>query len=175
MRRTREASWVILELSPKGEEEALKGKLKSRITSCYIFEESDIYIPLLRQTYSEPIWLMEGYIFIKCGYPSNDYYQLKRDNLVKNIISEIDERSGMISIGVVSDSDFKKMINQVDKLGGSFKTQDQVRIKAGCFRGFEGEIMDTWLCDGLRMYSVHLTFRSVDILLTVDGISVEGV
>lgn len=172
--RLREVSWVILELSSKGEEEAVNGTLKKRISSITKFEDSDIYIPILRQSYSDPIWLMEGYMFIKCGFPSNDYYELKRLHLVRNIISEIDTRSGMISIGVIPDSEFKKMIDQVDKLGGSFKPKDKVRIKAGSFEGFEGEVIETWIDDGLRMYSIHLTFRSVDILLTVDGLSVEG-
>lgn len=173
--RSRDISWVILELSSKGEEEAVKGTLKKHITSMTSFEDSDIYIPIMRQSYSGPIWLMEGYIFIKCGYPSNDYYEPKRKGLVKNIISEIDERSGMISIGVISNSEFQKMIAQVDNLGGSFKPQDKVLIKSGAFESFEGEVVDTWMADGLRMYSIHLIFRSVDILLTVDSLSVEGV
>ncbi len=172
--RLREVSWVILELSSRGEEEAVRGTLKKCVTEHTKFEDSDIYIPILRQSYSEPIWLMEGYMFIKCGFPSNDYYELKRKYLVKNIISEIDERSGMISIGVITDSEFKKMIDQVDKLGGSFKPKDMVRIKSGAFEGFEGEVVETWIVDGLRRYSIHLMFRSVEILLTVDGLSVEG-
>lgn len=173
--RLREISWVILELSSKGEEEAVKGTLKSRISGMTSFEDSDIYIPLLRQSYSDPIWLMEGYMFIKCGFPSNDYYELKRKSLVKKIISEIDQRSGMISIGVIPNSEFKKMIDQVDKLGGSFKPGDRIRIKAGSFESFEGDVIETWVDEGLRMYSVYLIFRSVDILLTIDGLSVEGV
>ena len=60
----RETSWVVLELSTKGEEEALKGTLKDKIISKTAFNSDDIYIPLMVQRYLQPIWLMEGYIFI---------------------------------------------------------------------------------------------------------------
>ena len=64
----KETSWVVLELSSRGEEEAVQDTLKVRILSATSFNEDDIYIPLMRQKYHDPIWLMEGYIFIKSGY-----------------------------------------------------------------------------------------------------------
>jgi transcription antitermination factor NusG len=172
----RETEWVVLELSTKGEEEALVGKLKSRIISSTCFKDSDVYIPIIRQPYGKPIWLMEGYIFIKCGYGATEYYSLKQNKLIKSIISQYDTQSGMISIGVIPDSELKLMLKKVDDLGGSFKPKDIVRLKEGAFEGFEGEIITTWvLKDGMRMYSVFLTFRSVDLLLSVTCLSVEGV
>jgi hypothetical protein len=170
----RETEWVVLELSTKGEEEALKGTLKKRIIADTSFTDCDIYIPLMRQAYGDPIWLMEGYIFIKCGYGASEYYNLKQGPVIRSIISKYDTQSGMISIGVIPDSELKRMIKRVDSLGGSFKPEDIVRIKSGPFVGFEGEILTTWIAEGMRMYSIHLIFRSVDVLLSVDCLSVEG-
>lgn len=170
-----ETEWVVLELSSKGEEEALLGSLKKKIISCTIFSDSDIYIPIIRQSYGNPIWLMEGYIFIKCGYSASEYYSLKRKSLVRNIISQYDQRSGMISIGVIPNHELKKMLKKVDNLGGSFKPKDLVRIKDGPFIGFEGEVTSTWIVDGVRMFSIFLTFRSVELLLSVSCLAVEGV
>lgn len=170
----RETSWVVLELSSKGEDEAINGTLKSRIVYETSFTEDDIYIPIIKQSYQEPIWLMEGYIFIKCGYGASDYYRLKQVGLVFNIISQIDENSKMISKGVISDKQLKHMIKRADNLGGSFKCGDRVRIKAGPFKGFDGEVLLTWRNEEIRMYSIRLNFRSVEILYTIDCLSVEG-
>ena len=171
----REPSWVVLELSTKGEEEALKGLLKKRILSSTSFVDDDIYIPLINQPYHDPIWLMEGYMFIKCGYGASEYYSLKQQGYVSNIISKIDPCSGMISKGVIADRELKAMVKKVDNLGGSFKAGDEVKIKAGPFKGFDGKVIFTWRNDDLRMYSIHLNFRSVEILLSLDCLSIEGV
>lgn len=170
----REKSWVVLELSSKGEEEALKGTLKKRVTSSTSFKEDDIYIPLMVQTYHEPIWLMEGYIFIKSGYGADEYYSLKREGLVRVIISKLDTRTGLMSIGVIPDAELKRMVKQVDNLGGSFKKGDFVRIKSGPFKNFEGEVISTWRDGDVRMYCVYLSFRSVEIIHTIDCLSIEG-
>ena len=171
----RETSWVVLELSTKGEDEALKGSLKDRIVSNTAFTVDDVYIPLMVQRYHKPIWLMEGYIFIKSGYGAVEYYSLKQSGLVRDIISQLDTRTGLMSMGGVPDSDLKKMVKQVDNLGGSFKQGDWVRLKSGPFKSFEGEVVMTWRDGDVRMYAVHLSFRSVEIVHTIDCLSIEGV
>jgi transcription antitermination factor NusG len=170
----REISWVVLELSSKGEDEAMRGLLKKQVLNSTSFTEDDIYIPLMVQRYSEPIWLLEGYIFIKSGYSANEYYILKRKGLVREIISQMDMKSGLMSIGVIPDSELKRMVKKIDSLGGSFKEGDFVRIKAGPFKGFEGEVISTWLDNDVRMFSIHLDFRSVEIIHTIDCLSIEG-
>ena len=170
----RDISWVVLELSSKGEEEALKGTLKKRILSSTSFREDDIYIPLMVQRYHEPIWLMEGYIFIKSGFGADQYYSLKQDGLVRVIISQLDTRTGLMSIGVIPDSELKRMVKQVDNLGGSFKQGDKVRVKSGPFKNFEGDVVLTWRDGDVRMYCIHLSFRSVEIIHTIDCLSIEG-
>jgi transcription antitermination factor NusG len=169
-----EKSWVALELSYKGEEEALSGHLKKRVMSYTSFKEDDIYIPLMIQRFQEPIWLLEGYLFIKEGYGAGEYYTLKQKGLVREIISQIDPASGLISKGVIPDSELKRMVKQVDNLGGSFKAGDSIKIKSGPFNGFEGTVITTWVENEIRLYCVHLSFRSVEILHTVDCLSVEG-
>ena len=170
----RETSWVVLELSSKGEDEAINGTLKSRIVYETSFTEDDIYIPIIKQSYQDPIWLMEGYIFIKSGYGAIEYYSLKQCGLVRDIVSQLDSRTGLMSMGVIPDSDLKRMVKQVDNLGGSFKQGDWVRLKSGPFKGFEGEVVMTWREDDVRMYAIHLSFRSVEILHTIDCLSIEG-
>ena len=67
------------------------------------------------------------------------------------------------------------MVRQVDNLGGSFKQGDWVRLKSGPFKSFEGEVVMTWREGDVRMYAIHLSFRSVEIIHTIDCLSIEGI
>ena len=60
-------SWVILELSNKGEDEAKNGTLSKILSELGGFSLSDIYIPIVNVGTKEPLFLIEGYIFIKTG------------------------------------------------------------------------------------------------------------
>jgi transcription antitermination factor NusG len=166
-------SWVVMEFSPKGEAEALQGTLVKRIMSITPISKEDIFIPLIRGG-RKPLWLMEGYLFIKSGYSTNDYYALKRDYLVSKILSEIDTKTGLISKGVVPNKELQEMIKKADNLGGSYKVGDWVEIKAGELSGFEGEVVDVWHDGTLRHYTILIKMRSVEVLTKVDCLSLEG-
>ena len=169
-----EPSWVVLEISSRGEEEAKAGVLKKLIVNISNFVESDIYIPIITQG-GESLWLMEGYIFIKSGYGVSEYYDLKNSPYINSIVSEIDEKTGLISKGVIKESQLKALIKKADDLGGSFQAGDSVKIKKGDFEGFSAEVMSDWkTSDNIRMYTLLITLRSVEIILTIDSISLEG-
>lgn len=170
----RETTWVILEITPKGEEEARCGRLRRLISNRSNIAESDIYIPLIRAG-RDPVFLMEGYIFIKSGYPASEYVSLKRTPWISNLLAKIDQSTGMISSGTVKDSQLKQMLKRADDLGGKFKAGDEVEIKGGEMKGFNGVIMDSWVNEeGLRHYGVLVELRSVEIIVSVDCLSVEG-
>jgi transcription antitermination factor NusG len=166
-------SWVVLEITSRGEEEARKGDLKRLLAKEGSFKPEDIYVPIIRHGI-KPLWLMEGYIFIKSGYGARDYYQLKRTMLVSNIVSQIDPTTGLISKGVITDDQLKEMIKRADELGGNFQIGDEVVILEGDFLGLSGEVVDQWLKEGIRQYAVLLKFRSVEIITRKDGLSLEG-
>jgi len=170
----RDKAWVILEMTQKGEDEARAGRLRSLISQRSNFPECDIYIPMIR-TGKDPIFLLEGYLFIRWGYPTHDYVQLKRTPWVGGLMAKIDARTGLISSGVVSDRHLKEMIKKADNLGGKFQIGDVVDIKAGDMMGFKGEIIDWWMnSDGLRFYTLLIKMRSVEIIVSVDCLSIEG-
>jgi transcription antitermination factor NusG len=169
----REKSWVVIEITSKGEEEARQGTLKKLLISFSKFKEEDIYVPIIRYG-KKPLWLMEGYIFIRSGFGASDYYDLKRSGLVKDIISKIDSQTGLISKGVVSDKELRSMIQRADELGGNFEVGQQVKILSGSFQNMEGEVVSKWHNGEVRMYAILLSFRSVEIITTVDCLSLEG-
>lgn len=166
-------SWVVLEITSKGEEEAKSGLLKQKIVQEGPFKAEDVYIPIIRHGI-KPLWLMEGYIFIKSGYGARDYYNLKSTHLISNILSEFDPRSGLISKGVITDQQLKDMLKKADELGGNFQIGDKVTILEGDLHGLEGEVLDQWHEGGLRKYAILVKYRSVEIVIKKDGLSIEG-
>jgi len=185
-------SWVILELTSKGEREARQGQLSQILARYSGVPRCDIYVPIVKVGQSEPICLMEGYIFVRTGHPSHVYWDLKETEMVRNVISEIDPKTGLISKGVVTDSDLKKMILKADSLGGKYKEGSKVQIKAGAFEGLEGTVIDVIspsakseikeiteiteedIRKQLSQYSILIELRSAEVIITLDCFSIEG-
>lgn len=170
----REKAWVTIEITPRGEEEARAGRLRSLLAGRSSIDEEDIYVPIIRSG-KDPIFLLEGYIFIRTGYPTSEYVHLKRTPWVSGLLAKIDPRTGLISSGVVKDKDLKAMIKRADNMGGKFQIGDEVEIKSGDMKGFSAKVMDWWMSeDGLRNYTLLIEMRSVEVILSVDCLSIEG-
>lgn len=137
----KENTWVILELTEKGEDEARHGNLLNLICRGNRFKPTDVFIPIIK-TGECSTNLLEGYIFIKNCYPFNNYYSLTRTQYVYRIVSEYEERSGLTGSGVITDSDLKAMVKTASDKGGKFKVGSKVIIKDGDFTGMECEIID---------------------------------
>ena len=173
MRRT--VSWVVMQTSPKGEEEAKLGLLVKRLSSLSNISAQDIYVPILRSGSTKATFLIEGYIFVKSGYPSNSYWDLARSLYIEKMLSQYDSVSDMISQGTISDKDLKEMISEAYKLGGSYKVGDSVGIIEGDFKGCSG-VVQTIIQEneGLNggFYTILLTLRSAEVIVTVDVFSI---
>ena len=133
---------MVVEITSRGEEDAKLGTLTRILERAGNFDASDIYIPIMNVGSKNPTFLMEGYIFIKSGYPANNYYRLKNLPQIEQILTEFDDRSVMIGRGVISDEDLKNMIKKTTKMGGTYRVGDKVQIKSGELSGFDAEILD---------------------------------
>jgi len=186
--------WVVLELSTKGEKEAKEGTLSHSLSYKSRFNREDIFVPYLRVGHGDPICLMEGYVFIKTGYSSSDYWSLKEGGLIRSVLSSIDSKTGLISKGTVTDLELKRMVSKADSLGGQYKEGDRVYIKSGPFSGLEGEIVGVEapkpkrpkevglledyskqiVKDSLSTYAVLIELRSAEVIISLDCFSMEG-
>ena len=184
-------SWVILELSSRGEEEARSGRLTSILKDISGFSSSDIYVPVVIIGTGEPLVLLEGYCFIRTGYPSDKYWDLAYGEFVRSVISDVDPSTKMISKGTITDQELRSMLKQTDQLGGRYEVGTNVKIKQGYFKGLEGLIIDliapykegsASLEEGfvveketLTQYVIEIKLRSADVLVSLDCFSFEGV
>lgn len=171
----RSTSWVVMQTSPKGEEEAKLGTLAKRLSSLSNIQAQDIYVPVLRGGSTKATFLIEGYIFIKSGYPSTSYWDLARSQYVEKMISQYHNSSDMISHGTISDKNLKEMISEAYKLGGSYKVGDKVEVIEGDFKGCSG-VVQTIIREeeglGGGFYTILLTLRSAEVIITVDVFSI---
>ena len=193
LRKRKQQKWVILELSHKGEEEAKAGTLSALIERKASISKEDIFVPVIKMGLSEPVFLMEGYIFIKANYTPDKYWTLKETAYINSVLSNIDPSTGLISQGVVTDAELKEMVGKADELGGVYRIGQSVRVKAGYFQDLEGEVVDiiksstskemladivvdsgSLLSENLSQYVVLLTLRSAEVLISLDCFSIEG-
>lgn len=169
------STWVVMQTSPRGEEEAKLGLLAQRLKDLAEISLEDIYIPILRGGSSKATFLIEGYIFVKSGYPSTKYYDLARSVYIDSMISQYDARSDMISQGTISDYDLRKMISEAYSRGGNYQLGDEVEVTEGDFKGCVGVVLDILEkeseFEGGR-YSILITLRSAEVIITVDSFSV---
>jgi len=133
--------WVVLEMTSRGEEEAKNGYLVDIVSRIGKISKDDIYIPVIK-TGGVVTFLIEGYIFIKSGYPSNSYYRLFESSYIDNSFVSIDPGTGLFFHSVISDIELKEMVNKAMCKGAVLSIGGKGKIKSGDFKGFEGEIQD---------------------------------
>jgi transcription antitermination factor NusG len=172
----KEQTWVVLMTTYRGEEEAKAGSLSLVISRETGVKIDDVYVPVLRSGTTRPLFLIEGYIFVRSGYPASKYLDMVRTPYIESLVSQYDKKTGLISQGTISDKELKKMISKATELGGKYSVGDRIEICAGEFKGCEGEIIDTFTLkkemEEIEMYSVLLVFRSVELILTLDVFSI---
>lgn len=173
-------SWVVMETTPKGDEEARVGGLKKRLGGIGGVLEEDIYIPVLNGGTSRPIVLIEGYVFIRSGYPSSNYFDIARTIYISKMIAQFDEKSRLISQSTISDRELKAMVKAAYQKGGRYSIGSQVRVVLGEFKGCEGTILDIISEEheeGLirDFYLVCIEMRSAEVIIKMDSFSVGDI
>jgi hypothetical protein len=145
----KDVRWVVLEMTGRGEEEARNGNLVEIVSRVGKISREDIYIPVIK-TGEVVTFLIEGYIFIKSGYPSNSYYRLFDSMYIDSSFVSIDTETGLFFHSVISDSELKEMVNKAMCKGAVLSVGGRGKIKSGDFKGFEGEILDIISLKGIE-------------------------
>jgi transcription antitermination factor NusG len=176
----KKATWLVMETSSKGEEASRQGLLKKRLQSISGIPEEDIYIPILNSGTSRPIVLIEGYIFIKSGYPTSSYLDIARSQYIVKMIAQFDPKSNLISQSTITDKELKNMVKAAYKRGGRYQLGSKVKVILGEFKGCEGEVIDIVSEPhegGLvrDFYMVCVTLRSAEVILKMDSFSVGDI
>lgn len=177
-------TWVILEITPRGELEAKQGTLSLRLSEEVGIPIEDIYVPTV-SIGGEINLILEGYIFIRSGYSTHTYLELVSTPYVESLISQLDPETNLISQGVLADEDLQDMIGKANQLGVSYEVGSRVRIKSGHFTSLTGVVVDVIqgempiikrkkIKEGSAYYSVLIELRSAEVVVLLDSYSIES-
>jgi transcription antitermination factor NusG len=172
--RGNETNWAVLVLSLKGEEQAKQTNLAKVLSNHSGILAEDIYVPLIKSN-GEVVFLLEGYVFVKTGYPSSYYFDLVRTAHIDFMCSEFNQETGLFSKGVITDFELKKMVAKANSLGGTYKVGSEVKVKDGHFKGLEGEVVEVFEKEGVTYYCLFIKLRSVEMILKLNSFSICGV
>lgn len=171
MDRRDSPSWVIMELSPQGEDRLLEGTLESALrTDLKVGPEFPLFLPAythFKGARRVTLLLMEGYAFIGGGLSDVQYFRLEHKSYCTRILTRMHGRSRVIQS--VSDSHVKDLQRQLrEMIARDVPEGVPVTICEGAYRGLRGLVIegDAAVC------LVQVRMRSFEMLLTLPRVAV---
>lgn len=160
-----QTSWVVLELSKKGEDLIEAGRLEKRIRRDLDLPDSqEVFIPALRYTRgnkSHTVHLMEGYAFVAAGLNEAAYFKLERRAYVNQVMSEGDPASGLRHLVVIPNREVLRLKKKLrSEMAANIRVGDQVQITEGVYSCLEGMVTEV---DG-EYAEVFISLRSIQIV-----------
>lgn len=156
--------WIVLELTPQGEEEdpdILKSSLSRSLKGSEIFIPASVSIVGESRVVHK---LIDNYVFVRRTQP--DVYYLKVEN-TKYVTSVLTFKSGKIrKISTVMDADIEKMKRQIHvETEQGIEVDDEVEVMSGAYRGIRGRVIEEIKeSDSVQVY---ISLRSKQSLVTL--------
>lgn len=169
-----ERTWIAIELSRAGEQQALDGTLEHQIRrDLGIDEAHHIFIPIAlfhRGGKITPIYLMKGYVFVVSGLDEVAYFALEKRPYVNTVMSTYQGKYKMRCPSVITDAQVTAMKEKLRELvSAEISLKAHVDIRGGTYGGLDGEVIGL---DDQNGY-VRITLRSLDVVATVPRIFLE--
>ena len=161
-------TWVVLELSPQGEDRLEDGTLDQSIRSDLgVDSKFPIFIPAT--TYQKgnktiTLRLMEGYVFVASGLPETSYFALEQRPYVEQIMSTRPGPYKMRVLSTVPDARVGDLKNQLQEmLSSDIALYDKVTVIDGSYKSLEGVVM------GIEKDKafVKINLRSMEVIATI--------
>lgn len=154
-------TWVVLELTPKGEFFVREGTLERHIRRHLgVDEDWEIFIPI--HTYKKggrEIQLegIQGYAFIQSGLNEHEYYALEQQDYTRSVLSL--DRGGSRTITTLPDSSVQHIRDTIrEEISTDLEEGMIIRVILGDYIALEGEIIgfdDDKALVELQMRSIH--------------------
>jgi transcription antitermination factor NusG len=137
--------WVILELSPQGEQATPKQidkSLRKRLQG-----KCDVFIPGItykRRGKDVTIHYMQGYVFVEAGLPSSMYFDLVHHPFIASVLYHFDDLTSAnprMILSLLPDSEIEKMREELENLTRvKFEVGDEVLITEGIYKNMKATI-----------------------------------
>jgi len=134
--------WVTLELSRLGEKERpedLEELLRSEVPD----KELDIFIPaasFYRRENAVTVCVLEGYAFVRGGYPANFYFEFESSPYIAKVLS-LDDR-GARYLQYVPEAKIQELRQRLlDQTVREIEEGDFVEITDGAYQNLKGHVV----------------------------------
>jgi transcription antitermination factor NusG len=156
--------WVVLELSPQGEDEdpdVLRASLARSLRG------SEIFIPasISKVGDSRVVHkLIDNYVFVKREHPDQHYFRMEGSKYVTSVLTVKDGRVRKIS--VVRDVDIAKMRRQIQvETEQGIEVDDEVEVMSGAYKGIRCKVIEEIREN--ETVQVYVNLRSKQTIVTL--------
>jgi 5'-3' exonuclease/transcription antitermination factor NusG len=160
------SEWVVLELSPKAENEDPE-IVRSSIR--HLLRDAEIFIPasIVEQGDDRLVkYLIDGYAFIKRTHPDDRYFRLEGSKYIQTIVTAPTMGSRSRRLACVQDADIEKFRRQIKtQEDQGIDVGDLVMITSGPYKNLKAFVIeDIPENDAVQ---VHVQLRSKDSLVSL--------
>ena len=154
--------WIVLELTPKGEEEDPQ-VIESSITR--IVKGAKVYVPALESCVGDDRivhFLMRGYAFVLKDRPDKDYYRLEETRNIQSILRSTDGRG----LATVDNTHIEGMREKLRaEVNQGISVGDLVRICSGPYKNLDATVITD--IPEKKSVQVFVQLRSKQSILTL--------
>lgn len=158
------AEWVVLELTPQGEDED-PDVLRSSVLR--ILRGSEIFVPASISVVGDSRMvhkLMDNYVFVKRDRPDVYYYRVEGTKYIATVLTA--QNGKMRQISTVKDSDISKMRRQIQvETDQGIEVGDEVEIMSGAYKGIRGRVIEE--IPENEAVQVYISLRSKQAIVTL--------
>lgn len=137
-------SWVVLELTPRGEQDE-PAQVTASIAKTLKLTPSDVFIPVATTQVGEnKVYqhLYEGYAFARLSRNPGDYFRVENTRYVQSVLLKTGSGSKAGRISTVTEFDILKMRDRVKQHADQgIGVGDTVRILSGPYRNMQAEVL----------------------------------
>lgn len=156
--------WVVLELTPQGEDEdpdVLRSSLLRTLRG------SEIFIPasISKVGDSRVVHkLIDNYVFVKREQPDHFYFKIEGTKYVTSVLTVPSGRNRRIS--AVRDTDIAKMKRQIQvETEQGIEVDDEVEVMSGAYKGIRGRVIEE--IPENDSVQVYISLRSKQTIITL--------
>jgi 5'-3' exonuclease/transcription antitermination factor NusG len=161
--------WVVLELSPQGEEEdpeALYSAIRRLLKV-----EVDIFVPASISNVGESRVvhkLIDNYVFVRRTLPDNAFMRLEGTRFIASVLTINRSTSGNSTrqVTCVKDADIEKMRRQIHvETEQGIEVGDEVQVMSGPYKGINGRVIEE--INETDSVQVFIKLRSKQAIVTL--------
>jgi 5'-3' exonuclease/transcription antitermination factor NusG len=159
------AEWVVLELSPQGEDE--DPEVLRKAVGRAIKNAKDVFVPasIITHGHSRSVYkLVENYIFVRRTQPDPVYFKLEGSRYIITVLTILEHRIRKIS--TIPESSIEKMRRQLHaETEQGIEVGDDILIMSGAYSGINGKVIEN--IPENNSVQVFVKLRSKQALLTL--------